>query len=66
MSFVIFRLAVDNSNYKDQNIKPLLYLLAKVFALKQLNLDSFALYETGHFSRGSKSLIDESLKSLLI
>jgi hypothetical protein len=34
MSFLIFRGVVENHNFKDKNIKPLLILLAKVFALK--------------------------------
>lgn len=50
MSLQIFRLSVDNKQFKDPKIKPLMDLLAKVYALKQLTLDCDALYETGFFS----------------
>ena len=66
MSFVIYRGIVENHNFKDQNIKPLLLLLAKIFALKQLSLDSVSCYETGFFTSGSKSLLLDSMKKVLI
>jgi len=34
LSFVMFRSTVESTQFKDQNIKPLLVLLAKIFALK--------------------------------
>ena len=37
-----------------------------MFALKQLSLDSDALYETGFFGKGSKPLLLDSMKKLLI
>lgn len=39
MSFVIFSRSIDNHDFKDTKIKPLLQLLARIFALKQLSLD---------------------------
>ena len=37
-------------------------LLAKVFVLKQLTLDSVACYESGFFTSGSKNLLLDSMK----
>jgi hypothetical protein len=37
-------------------------LLGRVFALKQLTLDSTALYECGYFGPGSRELLGESMK----
>jgi len=34
MSFVIYRDVIEKHEFKDQNIKPILLLLAKIFALK--------------------------------
>lgn len=34
ISFVIYRRIVEKTEFKDKNIKPLLLLLAKIFALK--------------------------------
>lgn len=63
MSFLIFMNRVDEIQLKDKNIKPLLYLLARVFALKQLTLDCDALYETGFFVSGSKTMLLDSMKA---
>ena len=66
MSFEIVTRVIADKQFKCPNIKPLLSLLAKIFALKQLSLDSSALYETGYFNKGSKSLLFDSTKKLLI
>jgi hypothetical protein len=66
MSFVIFVRSIENRQFKCPNIKPLLLLLAKIFALKQLTLDCTTLYETGFFNSGSKGLLLDSLKKALI
>jgi len=66
MSFVIFMKSVENRQFKCPNIKPLLLLLAKIFALKQLSLDSVVLYETGFFTSGSKGLLLDAMKKALI
>jgi len=66
ISFVIYRTIVETTEFKDKNIKPLLILLAKVFALKQLSLDCSACYETGFFGAGSKDLILDSMKVALV
>ena len=42
-----------------------MYLLARIFALKQLSIDSSACYETGYFTSGAKDLIIESMKVLV-
>lgn len=65
ISFVIYRLIVEKTEFKDKNIKPLLLLLGKIFALKQLSIDSTACYETGFFGPGSKDLLLDSMKNSL-
>ena len=65
LSFVIFRSTIESTNFKDQNIKPLMLLLAKIYALKQLSIDSVACYETGFFCYGSKPLLLDSMKKAL-
>lgn len=39
MSLVIYLRNIEETKFKDQNIKPLLILLGKIFALKQLSID---------------------------
>jgi hypothetical protein len=51
--------------WKDSRILPILQLLAKIYALKQLMIDSTALYETGFFVSGSNELLVESMKTAL-
>ena len=66
LSFFMFKFVVDSTEFKNKNSKELLYLLAKVYALKQLTLDCTACYETGFFSAGSKGLLMEAMKKALI
>lgn len=40
--------------------------MAKIFALKQLTLDSTACYETGFFGAGSKTLLLDAMKQLVV
>jgi len=49
LSFLIYMEAVRSTKFNDTKIRPLLELLGKIFCLKQLSLDSVALYETGFF-----------------
>lgn len=65
MSFAIYREVIETTQFKDQRVRPLLQLVARIFALKQLMLDSQACYETGYFGKGAKELINESMKVLL-
>ncbi len=65
LSFVIFRNTIETTQFKDKNILPLLLILAKIFALKQLSNDATACYESGYFGSGSKTLIVNSMKKLL-
>ena len=51
--------------WKDSRILPILQLLAKIYALKQLMIDSTVLYETGFFVSGSNELLVESMKTAL-
>jgi Zn-finger nucleic acid-binding protein len=66
LSFVFFRDSIEAKTYQNPKSKEVLYLLAKVFALKQLSLDSVGLYETGFFKPGANALLTESLKECLI
>ena len=52
--------------FKDKKIAPILLLLVKVFALKQLLTETEGLYECGYFTEESPQLIDDSLQKLLI
>lgn len=56
MLYQTFKLTYDEilrDKFKDQNVKKVLIILAKVFALKELETDSHACYETGFFQSGS-------------
>ena len=66
MSLVIFHLSATNSEIKDPKIKEHLELLGKIYALKQLQLDSGILYETGFFKSGARSLIAAALQKCLL
>ena len=66
LSFYIFRQRTEQTAFKDTKIKPLLILLAKIFALKQLLNDCAACYETGFFTRGAKDLILDSMKQAVL
>ena len=54
--------------FTDANVVKFLEIALKVFALKQLVLDNQSLYESGHFSNGSSSLLNlaynEALKQM--
>ncbi len=62
MSFLIFKEQIANMQFKCPNVKPIMNLLARIFALKQLSLDSVSLYETGYFAQGSKELLLHAMK----
>ena len=66
LTFVIYRQEVETREFKDPAIMPLLQLLGKVYALKQLSMDSTACYETGFFGNGSKPLLLDAFKKCLI
>ena len=52
-------------DFKDKNIKPLLDLLLKTFALNILVKDKELLFESGFFTRGSTRLVADSFAKLL-
>lgn len=66
LSFYIYRKESQYRAFNDSNIRPLLILMAKIFALKQLTLDSTACYETGFFGPGSKTLLLDAMKKLVV
>ena len=65
LSFRVFRHKVESQKWKDPKILPLMQLLARVFAMKQVLLDNAACYETGFFSRGSSELLMNTMKKAL-
>lgn len=62
MSFAIYREVIETTEFSDSRVKPLLQLIARIFALKQLMQDNQACYETGYFGKGTKELLNESMK----
>jgi hypothetical protein len=56
---------VRHRQFKDVNVKNVLVILTKVFGLKELSQDCHACFETGFFSQGAVSLIEDSLDSAL-
>ena len=69
IEYVIIQMAhqhYESHAFEDQNIRPVLDLLLKTFAVKLLMTDSECLYETGFFGRGSKRLIADAMKHLLV
>lgn len=59
---------VDNYPFKDQNIKPILYDLVRVFALKSLIDDCGAVFDSGYFSHSAfknlKLALDIAIKRM--
>lgn len=66
MSFVIFRQAVEEKKFKDVNNRPMMLLLAKIYALQILTQDSVLLYESGFFGHGSNDLAQDCLKKACV
>jgi Acyl-CoA oxidase len=62
MSFLVYKQTIESHKFKDEKLKPIMLLLAKIFALKQLSLDSIACYESGFFSTGANNLLLETMK----
>jgi Acyl-CoA oxidase len=55
---------VSGHQFADKTLRPLLLLLIKIFALKQLANDA-GLYACGYFHQDSQLLVDDSLHQLL-
>jgi len=65
----MFLMAKDRfkkGEFKDANIKPVLDIVLKVFAVHQLVSENRGLYECGFFSAGSSRLLDDAFKQLLV
>ena len=61
MLYLTYMMAKENitkTTFKDPNVKSLLELIMRVFALNELMQDSTALYETGYFRKGSSDLLN--------
>lgn len=65
LSLHIYLKSVERGEIKDPKIRPILLLLGKIFALKQLTLDSSILYETGFLKAGAKPLIAKAMQDCL-
>lgn len=69
ITYQMFLMAKDrfeNGEFKDANIRPVLELVLKVYAVNQLMSENRGLYECGFFSTGSGRLLDDAFKSLLV
>ena len=65
LSFKISKDHLAASTFKDNKIRTHLENGCKIFALKQLILDSRSLYESGFFGRGTSRLLEASYQELL-
>ena len=68
MKYIMFKMSrnrIENYDFKDKNIRPLLELMAGIYALKELQADHHHLYETGFFGKGSGDLLTESYNTQL-
>jgi len=63
--FMMARQRIAHYPFKDQKIRPILELMASIYALKELQVDNQHLYETGFFRAGSGDLLTESYNSQL-
>lgn len=57
--FSLFKKAIDNYKFKNENSRAMMTLMAKIFALNILKNDTTTLYESGYFARGSGELLVE-------
>lgn len=64
--FLMAKNRFAKGEFKDANIKPVLDLVLKVFAVHQLVSENRGLYECGFFSSGSGRLLDDAYKQLLV
>ena len=65
-AFAMAREQVEKHAYTDANIKPILFLLIRIFALKQLQSETQGLYECGYFNSGSLDLVEAAMSQLLV
>ena len=64
--FELSRERLENYAWKDKNILPLLTIVLKVFALKQLIDDHHELLITGYFDGKQVKLLRDAYKSILV
>ena len=64
--FHMTRERITKYDFKDAKIRPILEIVLKVFAVKQLTTETRGLYECGYFDSGSGKLLDDAFKKLLI
>lgn len=63
--FEMTRDSIKSYHFRDLNVRNILEVLLKVFALKQIQEDTVGLYECGFFTAGCGKLIDGALKLML-
>lgn len=66
VTFKVGRMYLASTDYKCPNLKSVLTLVTKVFALKQLTLDSVPCFDSGFFSKGALDLLNDSMNAALI
>ena len=64
-AFMMAKEYVTKHKFTDPNIPPLLLLLIRTFALKQLLTNTQGLFECGYFNAESQDLIEASMQKLL-
>ena len=64
--YLLTKRHIDEYKFKDNNLKPLIELLLKLFAVNAIRLDPVDLFETGFFGAGSSRLMDAAFKKILI
>ena len=72
MMYVVFQLfkssITSHETYKCGGVREVMKDLARMFALNELlyAADSSACYETGHFSKGTASILLDAMKRLMV
>lgn len=68
LKYVIFMMArqrIEENQFKDQRIKPLLILLLRIYCMKEILRDNTLLYEEGFFGKGSVGLLNDAYNTCL-
>lgn len=68
IGYIMFSLCRDkvrNNTFKDANVLKVLETLLKIYALKQILIDTSALYEIGFLSQGASKLLNQALDEQL-
>ena len=58
LTFLMAKESLNRNPVKDPQVKAVVEMIMKIFALNQLNQESAVLYETGFFKQGSSNLLN--------